>query len=86
MFFFVSFTDLAGFKLAHNYWPFSSFNKMSMVTDAMKHALTAEHPKARYLCGYDARLYVIVTTFLPDWFLDIIVRIVSSYNKVRSKV
>ncbi|NXI75086.1 H17B6 dehydrogenase, partial [Anseranas semipalmata] len=44
--------------------------KLSLVTKAMEHALTAEHPRARYGCGLDARLFYIPLSYLPSAWAD----------------
>jgi len=76
------------FLAAFDNWPFSKQNgaNLSFVTDAMQHALGAKHPKARYLCGSDARPYVFLTNVLPDWILDFVARHIASYRDVIAKV
>ena len=39
---------------------------MSAATDAIQHALTAVHPKHRYLVGKDAKLLAPMYRYLPD--------------------
>jgi NAD(P)-dependent dehydrogenase (short-subunit alcohol dehydrogenase family) len=46
----------------------------SVVTEAVHHALTAAHPRTRYLIGADARLQAVVRRWLPDRWGDAIVR------------
>jgi NAD(P)-dependent dehydrogenase (short-subunit alcohol dehydrogenase family) len=47
----------------------------SAVADAVEHALTAKHPKARYVVGPDAKLIAYVVSHLPDRVRDTFVRI-----------
>ncbi|NXK57246.1 H17B6 dehydrogenase, partial [Chauna torquata] len=44
--------------------------KLSLVTKAMEHALTAEHPRTRYGCGLDARFFYIPLSYLPSAWTD----------------
>ncbi|XP_040395492.1 retinol dehydrogenase 7-like [Cygnus olor] len=44
--------------------------KLSLVTNAMEHALTAEYPRTRYGCGLDARLFYIPLSYLPSAWAD----------------
>ncbi|GAB6033693.1 hypothetical protein CHUAL_000011 [Chamberlinius hualienensis] len=62
-------------RLTVNDFPIARLNKIEFVTDSMIHALGAQHPKSRYLIGYDARPFVIITNFTPDWFLDGLLRV-----------
>ncbi|XP_068777737.1 retinol dehydrogenase 16-like [Struthio camelus] len=45
-------------------------SNLSLVTSAMEHALTAEHPCTRYTCGLDAKLYYIPLSYLPSSWTD----------------
>ncbi|NXE57670.1 H17B6 dehydrogenase, partial [Casuarius casuarius] len=45
-------------------------SNLSLVTSAMEHALTAEHPRARYTCGLDSQLYYIPLSYLPSSWTD----------------
>lgn len=67
-------------------WPMVNYNVASMVTDSIQHALFAKHPKARYVVGYDARLFLFFTNFMPDWFLDVVARHSAAYRSIAAKV
>ncbi|XP_029338541.1 retinol dehydrogenase 16-like [Mus caroli] len=43
---------------------------LSLVTDCMEHALTACHPRTRYLAGWDAKLFFIPLSYLPTFLVD----------------
>ncbi|XP_051688683.2 retinol dehydrogenase 16 [Oryctolagus cuniculus] len=43
---------------------------LSMVTDCMEHALTACHPRTRYLPGWDAKLFYIPMSYMPTFLVD----------------
>ncbi|XP_025975043.1 retinol dehydrogenase 7-like [Dromaius novaehollandiae] len=45
-------------------------SNLSLVTSAMEHALTAEHPRTRYSCGLDSQLYYIPLSYLPSSWTD----------------
>uniref|UniRef100_A0A8B9SF32 RDH16 dehydrogenase n=1 Tax=Apteryx owenii TaxID=8824 RepID=A0A8B9SF32_APTOW len=45
-------------------------SNLSLVTSAMEHALTAEHPRTRYTCGLDAKLYYIPLSYMPSSWTD----------------
>jgi len=74
------------FELSFSYWPFAKQNRIEMVTNAIQHALCAKNPKSRYRCGYDAWPFILFSNCLPDWILDFVARLTSSYNKVAAKV
>ncbi|KAG9470312.1 hypothetical protein GDO78_018206 [Eleutherodactylus coqui] len=48
----------------------TSSRKLSRVSDAMEHALTAVHPKTRYSAGWDAKLIYIPLSYLPTIITD----------------
>ncbi|XP_072254765.1 retinol dehydrogenase 16-like [Pyxicephalus adspersus] len=60
-----------------------SNTKLSLVTDCMEHALTAEHPKTRYSAGWDAKLLYIPLSYLPTIITDFI--ITAAYPKPAQK-
>ncbi|XP_053156054.1 retinol dehydrogenase 16-like [Hemicordylus capensis] len=47
-------------------------SNLSLVTNCMVHALTAEHPRTRYSAGWDAKLIFLPMSYIPtgltDWF------------------
>uniref|UniRef100_A0A7M4EBN7 17-beta-hydroxysteroid dehydrogenase type 6-like n=1 Tax=Crocodylus porosus TaxID=8502 RepID=A0A7M4EBN7_CROPO len=43
---------------------------LHLVTDAMEHALTAQHPRTRYSCGWDAKLLYLPVSYLPTSWAD----------------
>ncbi|XP_062453360.1 17-beta-hydroxysteroid dehydrogenase type 6-like [Rhea pennata] len=45
-------------------------SNLSLVTSAMEHALTAEHPRTRYSCGLDVKLHYIPLSYLPTSWAD----------------
>lgn len=51
-------------------------NTVSLVTNAITHALLAKHPKDRYIVGFDAFTYICGFVFFPDWLYDLSIRIV----------
>ncbi|KAG8585682.1 hypothetical protein GDO81_005110 [Engystomops pustulosus] len=50
-----------------------SNTKLSLVSDAMEHALTAVHPKTRYSAGWDAKLLYLPLSYLPTVISDFII-------------
>lgn len=40
------------------------------VSEAVVHALTAKHPRIRYVVGRDALIATTARRFLPDWLMD----------------
>jgi NAD(P)-dependent dehydrogenase (short-subunit alcohol dehydrogenase family) len=46
----------------------------SVVTQAVRHALTARWPKARYLVGLEARALVLFFALTPTWLADFLIR------------
>ncbi|XP_025047143.1 17-beta-hydroxysteroid dehydrogenase type 6-like [Alligator sinensis] len=40
-------------------------DNLRLVTDAMEHALTAQHPRTRYSCGWVAKLLSLPLSYLP---------------------
>ncbi|XP_077339661.1 retinol dehydrogenase 16-like [Lithobates pipiens] len=44
--------------------------KLSRVTNCMKHALTAVHPWTRYSAGWDAKFILVPLSYLPTAVLD----------------
>ncbi|GAB6033694.1 hypothetical protein CHUAL_000012 [Chamberlinius hualienensis] len=63
--------------------PLMKWNRMEFVTDLMIHALGAQHPKMRYVVGYDARIYILLSNLTSDWFLDGFLRLRSSAIKAK---
>ncbi|XP_056418462.1 retinol dehydrogenase 7-like [Hyla sarda] len=57
-----------------------SSKKLSLVSDAMEHALTAVHPKTRYSAGWDAKLLYIPLSYFPTVITDFL--IVSLFPKL----
>ncbi|KAM3935125.1 retinol dehydrogenase 7-like isoform 1-T2 [Leptodactylus fuscus] len=51
----------------------SSSKKLSLVSDAMEHALTAVHPKTRYSAGWDAKLLYLPLSYLPTVITDFLI-------------
>ncbi|XP_059575301.1 17-beta-hydroxysteroid dehydrogenase type 6-like isoform X2 [Alligator mississippiensis] len=49
---------------------FTANPKLHLVTDAMEHALTARHPRTRYSCGWDAKLFYLPVSYLPTSWAD----------------
>ncbi|XP_059575303.1 retinol dehydrogenase 7-like isoform X2 [Alligator mississippiensis] len=49
---------------------FTTSPKLHLVTDAMEHALTARHPRTRYSCGWDAKLFYLPVSYLPTSWTD----------------
>jgi NAD(P)-dependent dehydrogenase (short-subunit alcohol dehydrogenase family) len=47
----------------------------SVVTRAVRHALTARWPKARYLVGLEARALILFVAFTPTWLSDFLIRL-----------
>jgi NAD(P)-dependent dehydrogenase (short-subunit alcohol dehydrogenase family) len=47
----------------------------SAVTRAVRHALTARWPKARYLVGLEARALTLFIAFTPTWLSDFLIRL-----------
>ncbi|XP_073469953.1 retinol dehydrogenase 16-like [Aquarana catesbeiana] len=47
--------------------------KLSLVSDCMEHALTAEYPKTRYSAGWDAKLLYIPLSYLPTIITDFLI-------------
>ncbi|XP_059575310.1 retinol dehydrogenase 7 [Alligator mississippiensis] len=45
---------------------------LHLVTDAMEHALTAQHPHTRYSCGWDAKLFYLPLSYLPTSWADLV--------------
>ena len=76
------------FMYVLRHWPFAGQNgaNLNFVTDAMQHALGAKHPKDRYVCGKDARIFVFLANVVPDWLLDFVARIIASYKDVVTKI
>ncbi|KAM5180601.1 uncharacterized protein ACMZJ9_001097 [Mantella aurantiaca] len=56
--------------------PMNSKN-LSLVSDCIEHALTAEHPKKRYSAGWDAKLIYIPLSYFPSIFTDFMFSLVS---------
>ncbi|XP_059575311.1 retinol dehydrogenase 7-like isoform X1 [Alligator mississippiensis] len=48
-------------------------SNLHLVTDPMEHALTAQHPRTRYSCGWDAKLLYLPLSYLPTSWTDFIV-------------
>ncbi|XP_040281624.1 retinol dehydrogenase 7-like [Bufo bufo] len=55
----------------------SSSTKLSLVSDAMEHALTAVHPKTRYSAGWDAKLLYLPFSYLPTVITDFIICVIN---------
>lgn len=47
--------------------------KLSLVSNCMEHALTAEYPKTRYSAGWDAKLLYIPLSYLPTIITDFLI-------------
>ncbi|XP_069828386.1 retinol dehydrogenase 7-like isoform X2 [Dendropsophus ebraccatus] len=47
--------------------------KLSLVSDAMEHALTAVRPKTRYSAGWDAKLLYLPLSYLPTVITDFLI-------------
>ncbi|XP_027247977.1 retinol dehydrogenase 7 [Cricetulus griseus] len=43
---------------------------LSLVTDCMEHALTSCHPRTRYSAGWDAKLFYLPLSYLPNFLTD----------------
>ncbi|KAM9321196.1 retinol dehydrogenase 7-like [Gastrophryne carolinensis] len=61
-----------------------SKTKLSLVTDCMEHALTAEYPKTRYSAGWDAKLFFLPLSYLPTMISDFIASV--TYPKPAQKL
>uniref|UniRef100_A0A914YFH6 Uncharacterized protein n=1 Tax=Panagrolaimus superbus TaxID=310955 RepID=A0A914YFH6_9BILA len=48
---------------------------IDIVTDAYIHALCAKHPKARYICGWDAKYIFIPMSFMPSTWQDFLLQL-----------
>ncbi|KYO25704.1 17-beta-hydroxysteroid dehydrogenase type 6 precursor [Alligator mississippiensis] len=48
----------------------SASHNLRLVTNAMEHALTARHPRTRYSCGWDAKLFYLPVSYLPASWAD----------------
>ncbi|XP_044143152.1 retinol dehydrogenase 7-like [Bufo gargarizans] len=55
----------------------SSSTKLSLVSDAMEHALTAVHPKTRYSAGWDAKLLYLPFSYLPTVITDFLICVIN---------
>ncbi|XP_035696827.1 retinol dehydrogenase 7-like [Branchiostoma floridae] len=51
------------------------------IVDAMEHALSATHPRSRYVVGWDARFITVPTSWLPTDLGDLIFRLVAPIHK-----
>lgn len=51
----------------------ASNTKLSLVSDAMEHALTSVHPKTRYSAGWDAKLLYLPLSYLPTVITDFLI-------------
>ncbi|NWR95302.1 RDH7 dehydrogenase, partial [Furnarius figulus] len=49
-----------------------SSSRLSLVTDAMTHALLSRCPRSRYAAGWDARLIFLPLSYCPAWLSDTI--------------
>ncbi|XP_019350426.1 17-beta-hydroxysteroid dehydrogenase type 6 isoform X2 [Alligator mississippiensis] len=47
-------------------------DNLRLATDAMEHALTAQHPRTRYSCGWDAKLFYLPLSYLPTSWADLV--------------
>ncbi|NXM34149.1 RDH7 dehydrogenase, partial [Oxyruncus cristatus] len=47
-----------------------SSSRLSLVTDAMTHALLSRCPRSRYAAGWDARLFFLPLSYCPAWLSD----------------
>ncbi|XP_054033312.1 retinol dehydrogenase 16 [Dryobates pubescens] len=59
-------------KVSVRLYPLVS-TRLSIVTDAMEHALLACHPRSRYSAGWDSWLVFLPLSYCPTWFIDAIV-------------
>lgn len=46
---------------------------LCLVTDCMEHALTACHPRTRYLPGWDAKFIYLPMSYLPTFLVDALI-------------
>ncbi|NWU11993.1 RDH16 dehydrogenase, partial [Cephalopterus ornatus] len=53
-----------------------SSSRLSLVTDAMTHALLSRCPRSRYAVGWDARLFFLPLSYCPAWLSDTLVGLV----------
>jgi len=45
---------------------------LHLVVDAYTHALTAKYPKYRYVVGNDAKYFLLLLSYFPEWLSDFI--------------
>ncbi|XP_072828666.1 retinol dehydrogenase 16 isoform X2 [Vicugna pacos] len=45
---------------------------LSLVTNCMEHTLTACHPRTRYSCGWDAKLFYLPMSYMPTFLVDFV--------------
>ena len=64
---------------------FNNFNPPTVVLDDIKHGLFAKHPKARYVCGMDAKYFFRFQPFFPDWLTDFFIYCAFPYQKLNPK-
>jgi len=50
-------------------------DKIEMVVDAYEHALLGTFPRARYVVGWDAKLFFLPMQWLPEWLGDWLVEL-----------
>ncbi|NXM67901.1 RDH7 dehydrogenase, partial [Serilophus lunatus] len=50
-----------------------SSSRLSLVTEAMTHALLSRSPRSRYAAGWDARLFFLPLSYCPSWLSDTII-------------
>ncbi|CAB3396733.1 unnamed protein product [Caenorhabditis bovis] len=61
-----------------------STTKIHYVVDNYYHALTAQFPRHRYYCGWDAILLYIPLSLLPTYFVDFVLRNIANQEVVPS--
>ncbi|KYO30403.1 17-beta-hydroxysteroid dehydrogenase type 6-like [Alligator mississippiensis] len=60
------------FELTRKVLHMTCSDNLHLVTDAMEHALTAQHPRTRYSCGWDAKLLYLPLSYLPTSWADLV--------------
>uniref|UniRef100_A0A7E4WC84 Retinol dehydrogenase 7-like n=1 Tax=Panagrellus redivivus TaxID=6233 RepID=A0A7E4WC84_PANRE len=58
---------------------------LDIVADAYIHALSAVHPRHRYVCGWDARLFLIPISFLASTWQDALIQFMMDVTSGFSK-
>ena len=55
------------------------------VIDAYTHAITSKFPKARYVVGWDAKLFYVPLSFLPSFISDRVYNFMMTLSRFRMK-